>query len=214
MPPGYNNPEHLKGRKKNGSGFFLTINSNKTFEAIGGEEGVANFKHAIMNLFANSKDLAKIISFKAYKGANRPEMDMAPLEAVEKYLQLPVAMEGVIERNGKNAKPLIHAHIIVGIVHWTFIHLNVQAAMKYFKDRLGYPVRFQIGSETNNGIYRQLPTPEEVANAMRYAGKNLRIDGDYFNGNQEYTVAQFESRYGAIEPGEDDFDISDEENEN
>ena len=205
MPPGYNNPEHLKGRKKNGSGWFITINSNKTFEGIGGEAGVQKFKRAVMELFSMPGNLADIIDFRTYKGSDRPELHMEKIEAVEKYISLPVAMEGVIERVGKNSNPLIHAHLIVGIVHWSFIHLNSDSAMKYFKSKLGYGVRFQLGDQNNPAVYRQLPTQAEVARAMHYAGKNLSHDGDYFSGLHEFTIADFENKYGSSELTEEDF---------
>ena len=92
--------------------------------------------------------------------------------------------------------------------HWSNIHLNAKAAAEYFKEKIGYPVRFQLGGdESTPRVYRQMPTPDEVRRAMNYAGKDLRKDGDYFNGTREFSIAEYEARYGALEPDEDDLEI-------
>lgn len=205
MPPGQNNPAALKGRLKKSSGWFITINSNKTFEAIGGEDGVQKFKHAIMELFSRPENMAEIIIFKPY-GKPREEHTMNKLEAVKQYIQWPLAMEGVIERTGKNAAPLIHAHVITGMFHWSLVHLDSAAARDWFKSKLGYPVKFQLGGDGDKlSSYRQMPTPDEVKAAMMYAGKDIRKDGDYFTGTHEFTVAEYDMKYGNAEPSEEDF---------
>lgn len=207
MPPGQNNPPALKGRKKRSSGWFITIVSNKTFDGIGGEDGVQRFKHAIMELFSRPENMAEIIKFRVY-GAPTEEHTMNKLEAVKQYIQWPIAMEGVLERSGKNSTPLIHAHIITGMFHWSSIHLDSAKARDWFHTKLGYPVKFQLGGDSGNlRSYQQMPTPDEVAIAMAYAGKDIRMDGDYFTGTHEYTVAEYDMKYGKGEPTEEDFNV-------
>ena len=113
------NPAHLKGRKKNGSGWFITINTNRTAAKLG-EEKIQDFKHVVQELFSLPENLAQIIVFRsdARTKDKRPETNMNPLEALENYVCLPVSFEFCIERTQKSGDGSIHIHGILGIHHF------------------------------------------------------------------------------------------------
>jgi hypothetical protein len=212
MVRGENNAPHLKGRKEKGSGWGLTINANKGEQTLG-EEGIQKFKKAIQDLFREPHLLARIINFnRRMMNAERyPEMNMDPEEAIRKYVLTdaqgnyrPVAFEGVVERVGVKQNTGVHVHGILGIEHFSLIQLNAAAVHEYFKQVLGYNVHFKMGGDGFPASYNHFPTLDEIETMMKYAGKNMTHDGDYFTPEKSYTVAQFEALYR----NDEDFDPS------
>lgn len=190
-------------RKLRGSGWFITVNTNVNEERLGGEAGIQRFKAVLMYLFGTIEGLAVIIRFMQF-GPPKEENTLPVVEAIKKFVQTPIFMEGCIERVGiSNNKKItkIHAHIIVGIEHYSYIQLNSQSAQAFINKSLGLKgCRFTLGGETSDGyrrVYRDFPTQTEVNIAMSYAGKYLVKDGDYFSGDSTFTVKEYTENYGS-----------------
>lgn len=201
------NPSHLKGKKLKGSGWFITINSNKREEKLG-EEKIQEIKRAIQELFSKPENLSQVIIFHsdARTKNRRPELTMPKLEAVESYLCFPVAFEFVIERTRREGgDSAVHYHGILGIHHYSLIQLSSPKIQDFIYERTNIKSNVHFGGKIDGEdiVIRSFPTENQVHRLMKYAGKDLRVEGDYF-GPEDYTIKQFRERYHEDSSDEDE----------
>lgn len=208
------NPSHLKGRKLKGSGWFITANTNKREEKLG-EEKIQLLKKTIQELFTEPKNLAQILNFHvdARTKNNRPELSMPKLEAIESYVCFPISFEFVIERSKKNGgESAVHAHGLVGIHHYSLIQLSSPKIQDFINEKTNLKTNVHFGGKIDGEdiVFRSFPSENQVHRIMKYAGKDLRVEGDYF-GPEDYSIKQFRERYSEESSSEDE--KSEEESE-
>jgi hypothetical protein len=189
-----------KQRDVRSSGWFVTINTNQTYEKLGGEDGVNKFKRAIVSLFNTYEGLAQLLTFNVPSGMIAVERTMDKIEAIKKFVVLPIYTEGCIERQGKRGETsFIHAHILVGIYHYSWIHLSSSGAIKFLSEKMGLKgLMFKIGNNQELKVYKEFPTRSEALSSILYAGKYLKThgkDGDYIVGDKLLNYSDFVEKY-------------------
>lgn len=202
-------------RELRSSGWFVTINTNQTYEKLGGEAGVDKFRRAIVSLFNTDEGLTSLLTFNVPPGVVSVERNMDKTQAIKKFVVLPIYTEGCIERQGKRGETcFIHAHVLVGIYHYSWIHLSSSGAIKFLSEKMGLKgLMFKIGNSQELKVYREFPTREEALKAILYSTKYLKThgkDGDYIVGNELLGYSDFRSKYQKDLPSEDDSFYSEE----
>ncbi len=201
----------MAGRKRDtrSSGWFVTINTNQTYEKLGGEAGVEKFRRAIVSLFNTDEGLTSLLTFNVPPGMIAVERNMDKTEAIKKFVVRPIYTEGCVERQGKRGETsFIHAHILVGIYHYSWIHLSSSGAIKFLSEKMGLRgLMFKIGNNQELKVYKEFPTREEALKAILYASKFLKThgkDGDYIVGNELLNYSDLLTKYPRDLPSEDE----------